>query len=83
VSLRLLEKKDGRILELAVDGKFVDSHYQRLEPTFQRLVNLHGKIRVLLEMRNFHGWKGVAFWDEVKFDLKHLREIETFRHGWR
>ena len=76
MSLHLTEKKGGKILEMAVTGKFVDSDFQNLEPTFYRLVKQHGKIRVLLEMLDFHGWEGVALWDEVKFDLKHLGEIE-------
>lgn len=76
MSLRVIERKDGRVLELAVNGKFVDSDFQSLEPAFQRLVKQHGKIRVLLQMQDFHGWEGVALWDEVKFDLKHFGEIE-------
>jgi len=76
VSLHLTEKKDGRILELVVNGKFVDRDFQDLEPTFYKLVKQYNKIRVLLDMVDFHGWEGVAIWDEVKFDFKHFGEIE-------
>ena len=72
----LIEKKDGKILELEVNGKLVDSDFQTLDPAFSKLVKQHGKIRVLVEMLDFHGWKGMALWDEVKFDCKHLSEIE-------
>jgi hypothetical protein len=76
VSLQLIEKQDGKVLELAVNEKFTDSDFRSLEPAFYRLVKQHGKIRVLLQMVDFHGWEGVALWDEVRFDVKHFGEIE-------
>ena len=27
-------------------------------------------------MMDFHGWEGIALWDEVKFDVKHARDLE-------
>ena len=36
----------------------------------------HGKIRVLFEMRDFHGWEAGALWEDVKFDFKHFSDIE-------
>jgi len=76
MSLHIIENKSGNILELEVSGKFVASDFQTLESTFQGLVERYGKIRVLFIMRDFHGWEPVAFWDEVKFDLKHFSDIE-------
>jgi hypothetical protein len=69
-------ENNGKILELEVSGKLVASDFQNLESVFQRLTKQNGKIRVLLRMRDFHGWEPVAFWDEVKFDLKHFGDIE-------
>jgi SpoIIAA-like len=76
MSLHIMENNSGNILHLEVSGKFAASDFQSLESTFQRLVKQYGKIRVLFRMHDFHGWEPVAFWDEVKFDLKHLGDIE-------
>ena len=76
MSLQIMENNSGNILQLDVSGKFVATDFQTLESTFQRLVKQYGKIRVLLRMHDFHGWEPVAFWDEVKFDLKHFSDIE-------
>jgi hypothetical protein len=76
MSLQIIENSSGNILELEVTGKFAASDFQGLESAFQRLVKQYGKIRVLFRMRDFHGWEPVAFWDEVKFDLKHLGDID-------
>jgi hypothetical protein len=74
--LHTIENSGAKVLELEVNGKFVASDFQNLESKFQRLVKQHGKIRVLFIMRDFHGWAPTAFWDEVKFDVKHLSDIE-------
>jgi SpoIIAA-like len=31
---------------------------------------------VLFEMNDFHGWTAGALWDDIKFDVKHFRDIE-------
>lgn len=74
--LHIIENNDGNILEVEASGKLVATDFRSLEGTFQRLVKQNGKIRVLFRMRDFHGWEPVAFWDEVKFDLKHFGDIE-------
>jgi len=72
----LTQKKEGRVLEVAVSGKLAHADYERFVPEFERLVKQHGKIRVLFEMNDFHGWEAGALWDDVKFDLKHFSDIE-------
>lgn len=42
----------------------------------ERLVKQHGKIRMLVEMHDFHGWTAGALWEDVKFDAKHFHDIE-------
>jgi len=72
----LREAKGGNVLEVTVSGKLTHEDYQRFVPAFERLVKEHGKIRVLFEMADFHGWQAGALWDDIKFDLKHFSDIE-------
>jgi stage II sporulation SpoAA-like protein len=72
----ITEKNGGKVLEVAVHGKLTHSDYTRFIPEFERLVKQHGKIRVLFEMSDFHGWDAAALWDDIKFDLKHFSDIE-------
>jgi hypothetical protein len=76
MAIQLTEKKEGKILEVRVSGKVVHEDYRHFVPEFERLVKQHGKIRVLFEMTEFHGWEGAALWDDLKFDLKHFSDIE-------
>jgi hypothetical protein len=76
MATHLTAKNGGKVLEVAVSGKLTHSDYEGFIPAFERLVKQHGKIRVLFEMTNFHGWEAAALWDDVKFDLKHFSDIE-------
>jgi len=76
MATRLTEKDGGKMLEVAVSGKLTHTDYSQLMPAFERLVRQHGKIRVLFEMTDFHGWEVAALWDDIKFDVKHFSDIE-------
>lgn len=74
--VQLSEQNDGKILVLHVSGKLTREDYTRFLPEVERQVQKHGKIRILFEMHDFHGWSTGALWDDFKFDLKHFRDIE-------
>ena len=76
MAVTLNEKNGGKVLEVQVSGKLTHDDYNRFVPAFERLVKQHGKIRVLFEMADFHGWQAAALWDDIKFDLKHFSHIE-------
>ncbi len=76
MAIQLTEKNGSKILEVQVSGKLVHEDYQHFVPEFERLVKAKGKIRVQFEMADFHGWKGAALRDDIKFDLKHFSDIE-------
>ena len=66
-----------------------NTRYEQFVPAFDRLVQQHGKLRVLFEMADFHGWDAGALWDDIKFDVKHVSHIDrlamvgdkTWEHG--
>jgi hypothetical protein len=76
MAIQLTEKNAGKVLEVQVSGKLAHEDYAHFVPVFERLVKEHGKIRVLFEMVDFHGWTAGALWDDVKFDLRHFSDIE-------
>lgn len=76
MAIKLSEKNGGKVLEVEISGKLTHDDYQHFVPKFEQMVKQHGKIRVLFEMIDFHGWECAALWDDVKFDLKHFSDIE-------
>jgi hypothetical protein len=76
MAITLKGQQDGNVLEVEVSGKLAHADYQQFGPEFERRVQKHGKIRVLFQMTDFHGWEAGALWDDIKFDLKHFSDIE-------
>jgi len=70
------KKNEGKVIEVKATGKLSKEHYEQFVPEFERLVQKCGKIRVLFEMHDFHGWTAGALWQDIKFDLKHFSDIE-------
>jgi hypothetical protein len=69
--VQIEESMGGRVLEIHVTGKLEHEDYERFIPELERLVEEHGKIGVLFNMVEFHGWDAQAFWDDVKLDFRH------------
>jgi hypothetical protein len=76
MAVTLNEEHGGNVLDVQVTGKLTHEDYRQLVPEFERLAGTHGKVRVLFEMVDFHGWSAGALWDDIKFDVKHFSDIE-------
>ena len=74
--IKLNEENDGKTVIVHVSGKLVKADYEHLVPEFDRLVGLHGKLCVLFDMTDFHGWTAGAMWEDTKFALHHFNNIE-------
>ena len=76
MSLLLEETQAGKILEIHATGKLAKEDYQHFVPEAERLIRAHGKIRILFDMSDFHGWETGAIWEDLKFDAKHFSDFE-------
>lgn len=70
------EETGGKVLVVHVSGKLAKADFEHFAPEFERLVKLHGKLRVLFDMTGFQGWEAGALWEDIKFDVKHFADIE-------
>lgn len=77
MSIKLNETNGGKLLVVEISGTIVEEDYTALVPTVDSLVKAHGKIRLLVEMYDFHGWTAGAAWEDIKFDVKHFNDIES------
>lgn len=75
MTLRLNEENNGKLLTIHVT-KLIKDDYAEFVPTFERLVQQHGKLRVLFDMTDFHGWELSAAWEDTKFGIKHFADID-------
>jgi len=86
-AVTLKEMNGGKLLEVHLKGKLGKDDYGQFAPTAERLIRQHGKIRMLVEMHDFHGWTAGAFWEDIKFDARHFNDIERIamvgETGWQ
>ena len=65
-----------KTLHVKVTGKLTKESYESFAPVVDQQIAEHGKIRILFEMHDFHGWTAGALWEDMKFDFKHWKDIE-------
>ena len=73
---KLNEENGGELLAVHVSGKLVKADYQHVVSEFERLAGLHGKLHVLFDLIDFHGWTAGALWEDTKFAKHHFSGIE-------
>ncbi len=64
MSVNLSVEKEGKTLEILANGKLSQEDYKKLIPEVERLIKEHGKINILFEMSQFHGWEPGALWED-------------------
>ena len=66
----------GKLLHVKVTGKLTKETYAAFTPVVDEQIQEHGKLRILFEMQDFHGWTAGALWEDLKFDFQHWKDIE-------
>jgi hypothetical protein len=74
--MQIKEEDGGKLVAVQVTGKLLKADYERFVPELDRLIRQHGKLCLLFELTDFHGWEAGALWDEIKLDIKHFADIE-------
>lgn len=67
---------EGKVLHVRASDKLNKEHYEQLVPEFEKLIEQHGKIRILVELDDFHGWTGPALWEDLKVTFQHFNDVE-------
>ena len=73
--LNVVTKPTG-ICEVVIRGTLTKEDYETFLPELEKQISEHGKLRLLVEMLEFHGWTAGALWEDMKFDYRHYNDIE-------
>ena len=71
-----IDRANGEILGFKMSSKLHDENYQKFVPVVEAAIKAHGKVRLLAEFVDFHGWDLHALWDDTKFATKHCADVE-------
>jgi hypothetical protein len=64
-----------KILGFKLSGKLHDEDYKTFVPAIDASAK-DGKIRLLAQFHDFHGWDLHALWDDIKFSTTHCTKFE-------
>lgn len=56
-------------------GKLHDADYKTFVPLIDAEIAKDGKVNVLAQFHDFHGWDAHALWDDIKFSSTHCTKI--------
>jgi hypothetical protein len=71
-----LEQSSGKVIGFKMSGKLHDDDYAHFQPEVESVIAEAGKVRLLAQFHDFHGWDLHALWDDVKFSTKHCADVE-------
>lgn len=71
-----LPRSSDKRLGFKMSGKLHDQDYAQFVPLVDAAVAKYGKVRLLAQFHDFHGWDPHALWDDIKFSSTHCLEIE-------
>jgi hypothetical protein len=66
----------ARVLGFKMSGKLHDEDYKKFVPLVDAAIAQEGKVRLLAQFEDFHGWDLHALWDDIKFSTIHCTKIE-------
>jgi hypothetical protein len=66
----------GKVLGFKMSGKLHDEDYKKFVPLVDEAISKQGKVRMLAQFHDFHGWDAHALWDDIKFSTTHCTKIE-------
>lgn len=75
--IRLEEEPVGKIVTLVFKDKLGKEDYEQFVPQLEKIMESESKIRLLIELRDFKGWRTAeALWEDAKFGAFHFNDIE-------
>lgn len=66
----------GSYVHVTATGKLSQESYHTFAPVLDEQIKGNGKLRLLFEMHDFHGWTLGGLWEDMKFEIKHWKDIE-------
>jgi len=74
--IEIEEQSWENILTMRLSGKLTKEDYERFVPEIEHMIKVHDKVRILVELVDFHGWTVAAAWEDTKFGMRHFSDIE-------
>jgi hypothetical protein len=74
--IETIETGSPKVLGLRLRGRLHDADFRQFVPRIETTLTARGKLRLLVQLEDFHGWDVHAAWDDLKFSLRHYSDFE-------
>jgi hypothetical protein len=74
--IEMLSGLPAHTVGFKLSGKLHDEDYKSFVPLVDAEIAKEGKVRMLVQFHDFHGWDVKALWDDIKFATTHCTKIE-------
>ncbi len=71
-----IETGSPKVVGFRLCGKLHDEDYKQFVPKMETILTAEGRVRLFIQLEDFHGWDLHAAWDDLKFNLKHYSGFE-------
>jgi hypothetical protein len=65
----------AKALEFDIRGKLEERDYERVMPMLEGRIDDFGSVDLLIRVSDFAGWTPSAFWEDLKFDVRHFSDV--------
>ena len=69
------EYDNAQAVEIVLEGRVSTAEFDALAGRLEAFIKRHGQVRVLEIVKDFEGMDAIAFWHDLKFSLRHLKDF--------
>jgi hypothetical protein len=74
--IELLTDMPAHTVGFKMSGKLHDEDYKTFVPLVDAEIAKEGKVNLLAQFHDFHGWDMFALWDDIKFSTTHCSKFK-------
>ena len=74
--IETIETGSPCVLGLKISGKLHEEDYRQFVPGWETILTEEGRLRLLVQFEDFHGWDPHTAWDDLNFHPKHVSDFE-------
>ena len=69
------EYDNAQAVEIVLKGRVSTEEFDAVANRLEAFIARHGQVRVLEIVKDFEGMDATAFWHDIKFSLRHLKDF--------
>jgi hypothetical protein len=69
------EYDNAQAVEIVLEGRVSTDQFDAVASKLDAFIKRHGQVRLLEIIKDFEGMDADAFWHDIKFSLRHLKDF--------